>query len=232
VIERLRAAARARPATIRDRLIAGATLLVGGIALFMFLYFPARQERQALRLMADQARGTAAVASHALSAPLLFEDVVAMNGALSSLSQNPRLLYAVVRDMQGSIVAGVGIDAPEPLAGSSVNGAGGGDGADGAFLRDDDILLATAPIVAAGDTIGRVELGITAERRGGRHDRPGRAGHHVRARPRRDRGGATQHRAHHDRRVLRRRGRRVGDRAARDAAAAAHRRRGGADRVR
>ena len=111
--------------TVRHKLVVLMALLVGAIALFMYLYFPARLEQQAVQTMGARAASVAEMSAYTLGPALDFDRVDEVEEALQAALQFDDVLYAYVQTADGAFV--------------------------GSFLRDSS---ATAPIIALGASDG------------------------------------------------------------------------------
>jgi signal transduction histidine kinase/DNA-binding response OmpR family regulator/HPt (histidine-containing phosphotransfer) domain-containing protein len=81
------------------------TVLTGGliaaIAVFMYVYFPARLERQAMADIRDKAQSVSTLASFSLAPAMYFGDTAGMEDAVSGLRQNADFQYVVVVNTEG-----------------------------------------------------------------------------------------------------------------------------------
>ena len=96
---------RRLPIRIQLTLLTG--LLIAAIAGFMFVFFPARLERQALGSTRDRAQSTARMAAFSVAPGLYFGDTLAVAEGLQALTTNPILRYAIVFDARGHKIAGI-----------------------------------------------------------------------------------------------------------------------------
>jgi signal transduction histidine kinase/DNA-binding response OmpR family regulator len=96
---------RRLPIRIQLTLLTG--LLIAAIAGFMFVFFPARLERQALGATHDRAEAMARMAAFSVAPGLYFADTVAVTEALRALTTNPTLRYATVFNASGHEIAGI-----------------------------------------------------------------------------------------------------------------------------
>jgi two-component system sensor histidine kinase/response regulator len=92
---------------IRAQLTLLTGLLIAVIAGFMFVYFPARLEQQAMSSTRDRTESMAKVAAFSVAPGLYFVDTAAVTEALQALRTNPLLRYATVYDTAGHEIAGV-----------------------------------------------------------------------------------------------------------------------------
>jgi two-component system sensor histidine kinase/response regulator len=88
----------------QTRLALMVSLLAGGIAAFIFLYFPGRLEQQALEAAGAKARSIGAMTAFSISPGLVFGDVLAIHEGLQGALRNPDLAYLMVVDQAGSVL--------------------------------------------------------------------------------------------------------------------------------
>ena len=93
--------------TLQSRLALLVSLLVAGIAAFIFLYFPARLEDQALDAVGAKARSIGAMTAFSISPGLVFSDGEAIHEGLQGALRNRDLAYVVVMDGSGQVLDAV-----------------------------------------------------------------------------------------------------------------------------
>ena len=86
---------------VRTKLAVAITLLIGLVALFIYIYFPRELERQATRALEDKAGSIAQMTAYSVSPALYFGDHVAAREALSGTTQNRDVVNIVVRSDSG-----------------------------------------------------------------------------------------------------------------------------------
>jgi signal transduction histidine kinase len=96
--------------TIRRKLAVVITLLVGGVSFFIFIYFPAKLEEQAIQAIAAKAKTVAEMTAFSVAPALFFEDTQSIREALEGTKQNKDLVYVAILDNSRSIVASIDID--------------------------------------------------------------------------------------------------------------------------
>lgn len=133
---------------VRTKLVLLISVLIGCIALFISVYFPARMETQARAGLRSRAESIARMTAFGISSGLFFEDRQAVEEALQGARRNPELVYAAVRDFRGAEFAEL---LPSESPGHEPEP---GDDAD-------EIYEATAPVVHNGARIGEVSLGFS-----------------------------------------------------------------------
>jgi diguanylate cyclase (GGDEF)-like protein/PAS domain S-box-containing protein len=100
--------------SVRGKLATAITLVIGAIAALIYLIFPTRLERQALRALADKAESIGAMTAFSVSSALLFSDKAGVSAALHGAQRNLDLAYVVVVDDTGQLVGAIGHAASLP----------------------------------------------------------------------------------------------------------------------
>ena len=99
--------------TIRTKLTAIFTLLIGVISVFIFTFFPARLENQATEAVIAKAQTIAEMMAYSISPALFFEDSENIENVFKSAKQNKDLVYIVLVDNSGKTVAAFNKDQAE-----------------------------------------------------------------------------------------------------------------------
>jgi two-component system, sensor histidine kinase and response regulator len=89
---------------LQTRLAMMVSLLAGGIAAFIFLYFPARLEHHALDAVGAKARSIGAMTAFSISPALVFGDGQGIQEGLQGALRNRDLAYLVVVDRTGQVL--------------------------------------------------------------------------------------------------------------------------------
>ncbi|HWB40156.1 MAG TPA: response regulator [Gemmatimonadales bacterium] len=92
---------------LQTRLSLLVSLLAGGIAAFIFLYFPARLEHQAVEAVGAKARSIGAMTAFSISPALIFGDGEAIQEGFHGALRNRDLAYLVVVDRTGRVLDAV-----------------------------------------------------------------------------------------------------------------------------
>jgi len=79
--------------------------LIALVALFVFIYVPTKIEQQALEAIDKKVQTIAAMTAYSISPALFFNDVDGMEDVLSSAKQNEDIVYVVVSNDSGRILA-------------------------------------------------------------------------------------------------------------------------------
>ena len=90
--------------TIRTKFAAIVAVLIAGISFFIFLYFPAKLEKQAIEAMAAKAKSISEMTAFSISPALLFSDQESIEEVFQSAKQNKDLAYLVVLDSNGRVI--------------------------------------------------------------------------------------------------------------------------------
>ena len=138
---------------IRDKLLVAFSVLVAAIAAFIFLFFPQRLERQALRSTVAKAAAISQMAAYSLASALLFDDEAAVVEVLVGAGAAEDVAFLLVWNGSGRLVATHGtvpasVDLPRAPA-------------DGAVSRDDDHYVSTTAVRSGDRRVGTLTLGIS-----------------------------------------------------------------------
>jgi signal transduction histidine kinase/CheY-like chemotaxis protein len=147
---------------LQTKLVSVFALLLGVIAAFIFVFFPARLEQQAIRAIGDKATSVASMTAFSVSSALVFGDRAGIDEALEGAFENHDVVYVVVADSLGREVRTVDHRAPG-AAGSAADMARSG-------VLGDRYRVST-PILSGQSRIGTLHLGLSlAEVRRASHD--------------------------------------------------------------
>jgi PAS domain S-box-containing protein len=90
--------------TLRTKLTILFTFLIGLISVCIFIYVPAKFERQAIKANIGKAQSIAKMTAFSISPALFFEDVETIDNVLTSARQNKDLVYLVVTNDSGRVI--------------------------------------------------------------------------------------------------------------------------------
>lgn len=90
--------------SLRGKLLFSFTLLVACVAAFMFLFFPARLERQAMQAVVAKAEAISDVTAYSLSAAVYFGDSTAISDVLSGAARAEGIEVLIVRDTAKKVI--------------------------------------------------------------------------------------------------------------------------------
>ncbi|RMF55087.1 MAG: HAMP domain-containing protein, partial [Calditrichaeota bacterium] len=127
------------------------SLLVALIAVFIFSYFPAQQEAQAIHAMIDKARSISQITAINISSALYFEDIPTIQEAFQSVRQNRDLVYAIVCDTTGEIVAAYNLPRATSFRNSQLNH----------LSLQNNLYQTVTPILINDEEIGKLYMGFS-----------------------------------------------------------------------
>ncbi len=87
--------------SIRTRLFILFSLIIGGISIFIFVYFPSRLEERALKSVLDKAQSLGEMTAFGLAPALEKTDTTTINSTVSLARQNEDLVYMIVLNNTG-----------------------------------------------------------------------------------------------------------------------------------
>jgi signal transduction histidine kinase len=133
--------------SIKTKLAVLVISLLGGISLFIYLFFPARQERQAMRALAAKAQSIAEMSAFTVGPALFFRDAETIGETLASARQNEELVYLEILDTGQQVLASFNRAEGAQLAGGRRAG--------------EDLYEMRYPILYTGQQIGQLHLGLS-----------------------------------------------------------------------
>ena len=140
--------------TIRQKMVFLMALLVGSISLFIYLFFPARLHEQATEAIVTKASSISEVTAYALGPALDFNNIDEVEEVLQAALQFEDVVYAVVRDANGTLAASFVRDSTEAaiIVAPDAQMIRTGDGALAASFAhgSTDATIAVAPEVQDG----------------------------------------------------------------------------------
>src|SRR5688572_25014254 len=93
---------------VRQKLVVSFSALIATIATFVFVFFPARLEHQAMGALVAKAEAIRDMTAYSVRAGMVFNDVVAINEVLAGAARGEGVRLLVVRDVAGATVATYG----------------------------------------------------------------------------------------------------------------------------
>ncbi|MDQ8164280.1 MAG: ATP-binding protein [Gemmatimonadota bacterium] len=138
---------------IREKLLLSVSILVAAIAIFVYAFFPARLERQAMSGIAAKAATIRDMTAYALGAGLYFGDTTAVGEVVRGLALGREVSAVTVRNAAGQVVAAQG--------GQGIAPAGRPDSAGGAVNAAGDTYVTWAPVRHDGRPIGDLTIGLS-----------------------------------------------------------------------
>ena len=137
---------------IRDKLVLAFAALLMVIAVFVFLFFPSRLERQAFDATVARASAIADMAAYSLAAGLMFEDSTAVAEVVVGATQSPDVAFMAVWQGNGRLMSarGNGIPATRPTV-----------PAHGMISADGQTLVTVTNVSSGTVQVGTLALGIS-----------------------------------------------------------------------
>lgn len=145
--------------SIRGKLLFSFTLLVTSLAVFVFLFFPARLERQAMEAVAAKAHAISDVTAYSLGAGVYFGDSTAVHDVLKGAARAPDIEVLIVRDTAKKIIG---------MWRSGTFNPSHKNYRLGVVTVEDSLKVVTSPIMHADQRIGNLTVAISL--RGVRRD--------------------------------------------------------------
>ncbi|MCK4384799.1 MAG: HAMP domain-containing protein [candidate division Zixibacteria bacterium] len=96
--------------SIKTKITGAIILVVSVIAVFIILYFPSRQEKQAFRGLEAKAKSLAEMLAYNVSPGLEFEDFQSVEEAIEGAKQNKDLAYIVIYDSKDRVFASYNLE--------------------------------------------------------------------------------------------------------------------------
>lgn len=140
-----------QPLTLRSRLSATFSLLLGAISLLIYLFLPGAIERQAMSGIETQARSIGAMAAHSVMSAVLFNQREDMRNAIEGAFKNEGVSYVEVLSPEGEVLVFMSADLPEE------------DHEGNGRILAEDMFSHRTPVLSSGDTIGTVRMEISLE---------------------------------------------------------------------
>jgi len=142
--------------TIRTKIAALISILIALISIFIFIFFPARLEKQAIKAISAKAESISEMTAFSIAPALFFEDAENIEAVLKSAQQNEDLAYVVVLDGSGNVMSQY---SKEEAKERDFNYLQNNDH----ISSTDNIYRVITPIFMDGNEIGRLYLGLSLE---------------------------------------------------------------------
>ena len=91
--------------SVGAKLLLPFSLVIGAIALFMFIYFPNAMERREEDALRSRGSTVAAMAAFSVQAGVQFDDRIEIESAIANVFQTPEVLQVEVVSPEGEILA-------------------------------------------------------------------------------------------------------------------------------
>jgi len=141
--------------TIRTKMAVVFTMLIAIIALFIYLYFPAKLENQAMGEMAEKARVIGLLSTYSLAPSLYFEDYTSGSDVLKGIMLNKVIIYGVIEDLDKNIFVASNTRKAKQINYKDLQNK---------ISQDRSIYKYSEPIYHNGKKIGDLYLGISLNR--------------------------------------------------------------------
>ncbi len=142
------------PGGIRGKLAAAISLLIGAIAVLIYVIFPARLEHQTLQAFASRTRSIAEMTAFSVAPAMVFNDSAGLDAAAQAAIHNPDLEFLSIRDTSGRVV--LWFDHAAAVSGRAVVAGPEARPADPA-----DIQSVSLAIESNGQRVGTLSLGLS-----------------------------------------------------------------------
>jgi diguanylate cyclase (GGDEF)-like protein/PAS domain S-box-containing protein len=160
--------------SVRTKLVAVISAFIGLISLAIFVDVPVRLRRQAVTAVVEKAHTLTEMAAFSVGAALYFEDRVGLEESLAAVRENADLVYIIVFDQSGRVVAAFNRELAErngfeeivmtPRALGGVPPGAPLPRTEGGFSSDDRIYHARSPVTYNRRAVGRIYLGLSLDR--------------------------------------------------------------------
>jgi PAS domain S-box-containing protein len=137
---------------IRDKLVVSFSALILIIAVFVFVFFPGRLERQAMRTVITKAATIRDLTAYSLSAGLVFGDTASIDEVLTGAMRDKDVRLLLVQDATGRVVARRGAEVP---------GSSGAGSRAGGVTPDGRAYVTSGPVLREGRPIGTLVVGVS-----------------------------------------------------------------------
>jgi len=142
------------PRKIRSKLFGSVSLLIAVITAFILFFFPRQIRRQAFEAMAVRAESVAGATAVSLSPALSARDLKTVQDALQEAEENTDLVYVVVTNPAGEVVAAKNPAAAEKAGFKELD-------AGYSILESGRIFAIRAPVSYKNSPIGHLHLGLS-----------------------------------------------------------------------
>lgn len=140
---------------IRDKLVLSFSALILGIAVFVFVFFPARLERQAMRTVITEAATIRDLTAYSLSAGLFFNDAASIDEVLAGVARHKDVRWLTVHDAAGRVVVTRGTVIPDAFASAADSS--------GRVTPDRRAYVTSSPVVRGNVRIGTLIVGVSLD---------------------------------------------------------------------
>jgi signal transduction histidine kinase/CheY-like chemotaxis protein len=138
---------------IREKLLVGCSLLIAGIATFVYVLLPARLERQAMSGIVGRAEAIRDMTAYSLRSALFFEDTAAVAEVLSGAARGRDVAMLRVVGAHGRLIAA---RARSHIAGLAPNSTD-----DDYVTADGELYVTTTPIQQGNQRVGSLTVALS-----------------------------------------------------------------------
>ncbi len=142
--------------SIRTKLTVAFTLLVGVIALFMFLYFPAQFKERAKRSLMSQGNNITQIQARSVAMGLLFRDLKSVQQQFEAVKHDSSVVYMVLLDDSARVFASWNVVQAEAVGYASTK-------LSISFSPNNEICRVIAPVVIKNQQIGLLYMGFSLD---------------------------------------------------------------------
>lgn len=140
--------------TVAAKILIAILLLIGGISIFIFLFFPAQLEQQALTLIGEKIDGISGAASISLTRALLINDRELAGGITETLNRTDGIEYFIICNSSDQVFASLNLEKAEKLGYKSSD-------AYKRIIDDDKIFAIRRNITYRNNHIGTLYMGFS-----------------------------------------------------------------------
>src|SRR3972149_1660317 len=141
---------------LRTKLALIVSVIIGLISIFIFVYFPQRHREQEMEGTAARAKSIAVMTAFNVGAAILFDDTTTIHEAFGAARENKDLMYIIVQDKQGVILASYSGDKVS-LGHSHVSVA------EDFISEEEEFYQSSVPVLHRGEELGKVIIGISLQ---------------------------------------------------------------------
>ncbi|MFI5180825.1 MAG: EAL domain-containing protein [Thermoanaerobaculia bacterium] len=160
--------------SLRTKLATVLSAFIGVVSLAIFVEVPAGLKSQAFSATVESYYTATEMAAFDLSAALFFEDVASLEESLSAVRKDADLVYVIVADRSGRLVAGFNADLAERYGYGRIPMEPRGLGAlppgaprsrsEGGVAPEERVYQVSSPVSYNGRDIGRITVGFSLDR--------------------------------------------------------------------
>ena len=160
--------------SVRTKLVAVISGFIGLVSLAIFIDMPVRLRRQAVTAVVEKAHTVTEMAAFNAGAALYFEDRAGVEESLAAVRENADLVYTVVLDKSGGVVAAFNRELAErygfqeiamtPRVLGGVPPGASRPRTEGGFSPDNRVYQVKSSVTYNGRSVGRIYVGLSLDR--------------------------------------------------------------------